>query len=161
MAIPTARQGIAQQYPERVSRAVDQYGQLIDLRLTTRRDMNAASAFFRQARETIRIYAPVTVTTDKAPTYPRIISEMNGFCFPGDEIKHTDTKGRNNLIESDHASLKRLIGPGRGFQSLRTAKATLKGVEVHCTIKKGHYHGSRKRISGEIDFSNGLFGIAA
>ncbi len=142
-------------------RAVDQYGQLIDFRLTARRDMNAARAFFRQARETIRIYAPVVITTDKAPTYPRIISEMNEFSFPGDEIKHIDRKGKNNRIESDHASLKRIIDPGRGFQSLRTAKATLKGVEVHRMIKRGHYHGSREGIIGEIGFTNSLFGIAA
>ena len=86
---------------------------------------------------------------------------MNEFCFPGDEITHINRKGQNNRIESDHASLKRIIDPSQGFQSLRTAKATLKGVEVHRMIKRGHYHGSIKGITGEIDFTKGLFGIAA
>ena len=122
--------------------------------------MIAARAFFRQARETIPIYAPVVRTTDKAPTYPWIISEMNEFCFPGDEIKHFDLKGKTNRIEADHASLKRIIDPGRGFQSLRTAKAALKGVEVNRTIKRGHYHGSQMGIAGEIDFTDNLFGKA-
>ena len=55
---------------------------------------------------------------------------MNEFSFPGDEITHINKKGKNNRIESDHASLKRIINPGRGFQTLRTAKATLKGIAV-------------------------------
>ncbi len=105
-------------------RAVDQFGQLIEFRLIARRDMNATRAFFRQARETTRIYAPIVITTNKAATYPRFISEMNEFCFWGDKLKHIDRNGRNNRIESDHVSLKRIIDPGRGFQSLRTAKAT-------------------------------------
>ena len=86
---------------------------------------------------------------------------MNEFGFPGDEITHINRKEKNNRIESDHASLKRIIDPGRGFQSLRTAKATLKGVEVHRMIKRGHPHGSREGVTVEIDITDSLFNIAA
>ena len=77
--------------------AVDQFAQVIDFRLTARRDMGAARTFFRRARKTIHIYAPVIITTDTAPTYPRIISEMNVFSFPGDEIIQISRKGQTNL----------------------------------------------------------------
>jgi transposase-like protein len=47
-------------------------------------------------------------------------------------------KWRNNLIESDHAAMKRLLGYRQSFRSLRTAKATLSGLETIRTIKHGH-----------------------
>ena len=110
-------------------RAVDQFAQLIDFRLTARRDINAVGAFFRQARETIRMYAPVIATTDKAPSYPRIKSEMNEFCFPGDEITHINRNGRNNRIEPGHTSLKRIIDPAEGFNRFEPPKPRWKALK--------------------------------
>jgi len=57
--------------------------------------------------------------------------------------------------------LKRLTDPGKGFQSLRTAKATLKGIEAIRTIKRGQINGLPTGVSGEISFLNGLFAAAA
>ncbi|MCL1127821.1 transposase, partial [Shewanella surugensis] len=39
--------------------------------------------------------------------------------------------------ESDHGKLKRLINPVRGFQSLKTAFATIRGFEVMRMFPKG------------------------
>ena len=50
-------------------RAVDQFGQLIDRRLTARRTAKAARAFLQQAWEVIRAYHPLTIVTDKAHSY--------------------------------------------------------------------------------------------
>ena len=47
-------------------RAIDQQGQMIDFRLTARRDAKAARAFFCQARNHARFYQPSTIITDKA-----------------------------------------------------------------------------------------------
>ena len=58
-------------------RAVDQRGQMIDFRLTARRNINAARAFLRQAREASRLYQPLSITTDKAHSYARVIGELN------------------------------------------------------------------------------------
>ena len=44
-------------------RAVDQYGQLIESRLTARRDTKAARTFLRQAQETVRLYRPLTIVS--------------------------------------------------------------------------------------------------
>ena len=45
----------------------------------------------------------------------------------------------NNRIEADHGKLKRLINPVRGFKSLKTARATIKGFEVMYMFKKGQF----------------------
>ncbi|WP_233462785.1 transposase, partial [Enterobacter asburiae] len=37
---------------------------------------------------------------------------------------------RNNVIECDHGKLKRIIGATLGFKSMKTAYATIKGIEV-------------------------------
>ena len=96
-------------------RAVDQHGQAIDFRLTAKRNAKAARAFLRQAHETVRIYAPVSITTDKAPTYTKVISELNMHGFPHEDVIHVTRKWRNNRIESDHTALKRITDPGKGF----------------------------------------------
>lgn len=96
-------------------RAVDQFEQLIDFRLTARRDAKAARAFLRQARETVRLYQPLTIITDKAPTYVKVIAEINDRIGPEDAVRHVTRKHLNNRIESDHAAPKRLLRPMRGF----------------------------------------------
>lgn len=142
-------------------RAVDQYGQVVDFRLTARRDAKAARAFFRQARDNAREYQPRTIVTDKAQNYRKIIGEMNRFTIPDDEILHIDKKWRNNLVESDHAALKKLVTPMRGFKSLSAAKETLKGIEAIRSIARGHVRQRQKGIAGEIRFINELFSGAA
>nr|WP_108386781.1 DDE-type integrase/transposase/recombinase [Yoonia sediminilitoris] len=68
-------------------------------------------------------------TTDKAPTYPKVIHHINCRYGPHFEsIKHVDKKWRKNWIESDHLTLKRLLGFRQSFRLLRTAKATLQGI---------------------------------
>lgn len=95
-------------------RAVDQFGRLVDFRLTARRNANAARAFLQQALEAARLYRPATITTDKAWNYKKIIAEKNVHCDPPDQIRHNDRKYLNNRIESDHAALKKVITPMRG-----------------------------------------------
>ena len=55
-------------------RAVDQYGQVIDVLLSDQRDTAAARRFFIQALQ--HGPAPVEVTTDKAGPYLRAIYEL-------------------------------------------------------------------------------------
>ena len=52
-------------------------------------------------------------------------------------LEHRQVKYLNNLIESDHGKLKRLIKPTLGFKSMKTAYATIKGFEVMRMFKKG------------------------
>ncbi|ABW16434.1 putative transposase [Parafrankia sp. EAN1pec] len=57
-----------------VYRAVDQYGQVIDVLASERRDLAAARRFFTTALAHGR--RPVEVTTDKAASYPRVLDEL-------------------------------------------------------------------------------------
>lgn len=143
-------------------RAVDANGQLIDFRLTARRDEKAAKAFLNKAIERVRLHRPVSIITDKAPTYYRVIREINRCYDPHfNGIRHIDKKWRNNRIESEHAALKRLLGFRQSFRSLRSAKATLLSIEITRTIKNRHVHNPYPGIQGEIDFVKTLFNTAA
>ena len=77
-------------------RAGDQFGQLIDFRLTARRDTRAARAFLRQARNTVRSYQPLTIVTDKAHSSATVIGEIIGPLGPENAIRHIDRRYLNN-----------------------------------------------------------------
>ena len=50
------------------------------------------------------------------------------------------SKYLNNIVEQDHRRIKRLVRPGLGFGSLRTARRTLAGYEIMAMIKKRQVH---------------------
>ncbi len=74
---------------------------------------------------------------DKAPAYGRALAllKREGRC-PSD-VEHRQIKYRNNVIECDHGKLKRIIGATLGFKSMKTAYATIKGIEVMRALRKG------------------------
>jgi transposase-like protein len=55
-------------------RAIDQYGQVIDVLVSEKRDLAATRQFFTRALD----HGPrlSEVTTDQAPAYPRVIEEL-------------------------------------------------------------------------------------
>jgi hypothetical protein len=77
------------------------------------------------------------------------------------DAQHRQVQYLNNRIEADHGKLKRLIKPTLGFQSLRTAFATIKGFEVMRALKKGQ--GSLFRylpgVAGEVSLVHRAFGL--
>jgi DDE domain len=50
---------------------------------------------------------------------------------------HRQVKYLNNIVEADHGKLKKLIRPTRGFETMKTAYATIKGFEVMRALRKG------------------------
>ena len=56
-------------------RAVDQYGQVIDVLVSTRRDAAAARRFLRRALSTLKVI-PTKVVTDAAAVYPAVLEEL-------------------------------------------------------------------------------------
>src|SRR5262245_5905725 len=56
-------------------RAVDQFGQVIDVYASTRRNAEAARRFFQQARTATGV-TPAEVITDRAPTYPGVLDQL-------------------------------------------------------------------------------------
>ena len=78
-----------------VYRAVDQFGQVIDIYVSRPRDLAAARRFFDVAlREHGR---PAEVVTDKAPSLLRAVDELVPDAF------HDTERFSNNRVESDHA----------------------------------------------------------
>jgi transposase-like protein len=55
-------------------RAIDQHGQVIDVLLCAQRDLPAARRFFTRALRVGTV--PAEVTTDRAPTYPRVLDRL-------------------------------------------------------------------------------------
>ncbi len=58
-----------------VYRAVDQYGQVIDVLASPRRDADAARRFFHRAPATLKVM-PSEVVTDAAAVYPGVLDEL-------------------------------------------------------------------------------------
>ncbi|MEM6741554.1 MAG: DDE-type integrase/transposase/recombinase, partial [Pseudomonadota bacterium] len=138
----------------------DQCGQLIDFRLTARRNVNAARAFMRQASDTVRCYHSLTIVTDKAHSYAKVVAEWNPRSGLEDAIRHITRRHLNNRIEGDHAVLKHRLSPMRGLQSLSTAKAALKGVETFRAIRNRNFAGCERGVANEIAFVRNLLSEA-
>jgi transposase-like protein len=74
-------------------RAIDQFGQVIDVFVSLRRDARAAHQFFERAVSTIRI-RPVEVITDRAPTYPVVLDGLLPAAW------HRTDRYANNAVEA-------------------------------------------------------------
>jgi transposase, IS6 family len=115
-----------------VYRAVDEYGQVIDVYVSPRRDSGAARRFFHRALATA-IVVPVEVVTDQAACYPRVLEEI----LP--KTWHRLEQYANNRIEADHAQLKRRLRPMRGLKTDVGARAVIAGHAFIQNIRRGHY----------------------
>ena len=58
-----------------IYRAIDQFGQVIDVHVSSWRDTKAAQRFFERAVGTTRI-APTEVTTDQASVSPAVLEDL-------------------------------------------------------------------------------------
>jgi transposase-like protein len=142
-------------------RAVDKHGQLTDFMLSDRRNTRAAYRFLRKAVKTMSDCPPSSITTDKLASYPRAIQRLQNEGLLAKDVEHRTSKYLNNIIEADHGALKCVIRPTRGFQTMKSAAATLKGFEVMRMIRRGHCILRQAGLTGEIRFINQLFGLAA
>jgi transposase-like protein len=97
-------------------RAIDRDGNLVDVRLSEKRDKAAAEAFFRSARS-VTGCVPERVTSDGHTAYPRAITAVFG-----KEVHHRTSRYLNNHLEQDHRGIKQRIRPMGGFKSVESAK---------------------------------------
>ena len=114
-----------------VYRAVDQYGQIIDVLVSARRDLRAARRFFATA---LRVHGePVEVVTDRAPVLRAAIEGLIPAAF------HNTDQYANNRVECDHGRLKARLRPMRGLKRGRTARVIIRGHALMQNIRRGHY----------------------
>jgi transposase-like protein len=114
-----------------VYRAVDQYGQVIDVYVSKRRNVAAATRFFEAmlaGRD-----RPTEVTTDLAAPLLRVVDELLV-----DEL-HDTTQYADNRIEWDHGRLKARLRPMRGLRTDRTASTVIRGHAFVQNVRRGHY----------------------
>jgi putative transposase len=104
-------------------RAIDRDGNLVDSRLSEKRDMEAAKRFFKQALDVVG-HAPERVTTDGHDSYPRAIRETLG-----SEVTHRCNRSLNNRVEQDHRGIKQRYSPMRGFGSVASASRFCRAFE--------------------------------
>ena len=117
---------------------VDKLGNTIDFYLSATRNTKAAKRFLGKALRGLKEWEqPEVLNTDKAPAYAAAIAELKAEGKCPKDTRHRQVKYLNNVIEADHGKLKLLIRPVRGFKTLKTAYATIKGFEVMRALRKG------------------------
>ncbi len=117
---------------------IDSAAPAVDFYLSSRRNSKAAYRFLGKILNNVKKWQiPRFINTDKAPAYGRALAllKREGRC-PSD-VEHRQIKYRNNVIECDHGKLKRIIDATLGFKSMKTAYATIKGIEVMRALRKG------------------------
>jgi transposase-like protein len=82
-----------------VYRAIDQFGQVIDVFVSSRRDATASRRFFQQAIGTTATI-PAEVVTDRAAAYAAVLDELLPMAW------HRTEQYANNRVEADHGRLK-------------------------------------------------------
>ncbi|MEC2867322.1 IS6 family transposase [Bacillus bombysepticus] len=126
-------------------RAIDKEGYTLDIQLRKKRDHQAAYAFMKRL---VKMFGePTVLTTDKAPALLCAFKKLKEQGF----YKHTahcTIKHLNNLIEQDHRHVKRRFAKFAGFQNLRHASRTLKGIEtIHALYQRN------QNLNPNFDFS--------
>jgi transposase, IS6 family len=114
-----------------VYRAIDQFGQVIDVLVSPGRDTAAARRFFERAIGTTRV-TPREVTTDRAAAYP----VLDGL-LPA--TWHRTDQYANNRIECDRGRLKARLRPMSGLKQDRSATVVLAGHALVQNLRRGHY----------------------
>ncbi len=144
-------------------RAVDQFGQVIDVLVSEHRDTAAARRFFTRALA--HPPAPVEVTTDRAAAYLKVLDEL----LPA--ARHVIEQYANNPIEADHGRLKARLPhscadrDSGGTAPLATGSRTAGvGVGTPCSSpaeaqwRRGHGKGTSGRASATSRSNSGIAG---
>jgi hypothetical protein len=115
-----------------VYRAIDQFGQVIDVFVSLHRDTKAANRFFERAIGTTKI-TPTEVTTDQGPVYPAVLEKLLPAAW------HRTDRYANNQVECDHGRLKARLRPIRGLKQDRRAEVIGAGHALVQNLRRRHY----------------------
>ena len=114
-------------------RAIDSNGLTLDFELRKHRDYAAAYHFLKRLLTTNG--RPERLVTDQYRATLKAVKHLIKQDYLS-KSAHQCSKYRNNLIEQDHRFVKRHRVRSASFQSIRTASATLIGVEIVHAIRK-------------------------
>ena len=102
---------------------------MVDFRLSARRNVAAAKAFFRKAIKRQQ-RCPQTITLDGYAASHRAVRELKAAGSLPANTKLRSSKYLNNLIEQDHRSVKQRIAVMLGFKEFSNAAITITGIEL-------------------------------
>ncbi|MBO2029737.1 DDE-type integrase/transposase/recombinase [Klebsiella pneumoniae] len=109
-------------------------GAALSIFISSRRNSKAAYRFLGKILNNVKKWQiPRSSRIKRPPMVALALLKREGRC-PSD-VEHRQY--RNNVIECDHGKLKRIIGATLGFKSMKTAYATIKGIEVMRALRKG------------------------
>ncbi len=111
-------------------RAIDQFGQVIDVFVSACRDANAARQFLERAVGATK-RTPVEVVTDKAPRYPAVLEELVPAAW------HRTDRYANNHIEADHGPW----GARNQMVALTSGYGVTQGYDAFSLARLGPYGG--------------------
>jgi transposase, IS6 family len=129
--------------------------------LSAKRNKKAAKRFLKKALGSKHNQIPRAIIVDKNPAYPPAVNELKNDRILSQNVNLRQIKYLNNIVEQDHRSIKQIVRPMLGFQSIRTAIKTIKGIETMHMIKKGQVDTLNQCVLAEVNFINQLFGVAA
>jgi len=117
-------------------RAVDEAGQVVDVLLREKRDLESAKAFFVQAIKR-RGVVPDEIVTDKHRAYLRAVKQH----APNAKHRRTGLHRKRALttkpIERSHVPIKDRVRPMRSLGSVPTGQHLLEGIELAQAVQRG------------------------
>jgi IS6 family transposase len=119
-----------------VYRAVDEHGQVVDVRLRARRDLASDRAFCAQARRRRRC-TPDHVVSDKHLAYVRAVRRRARRAVHTRTGLHRARGETTKPIERAHVPIKDRLRPMRGLQSIASGQRLLEGIEAVQAIRRG------------------------
>ncbi|MGF6297844.1 transposase-like protein [Paraburkholderia sp. WC7.3d] len=126
-------------------RAVDRTGKTVDFRLSAKRDVAAAKAFFAKAIRSQGL-APKIITLDGYAASHPAVREMKADELLPEETTLRSSKYLNNLIGQDHRNIKSRVYAVLGFKRFRNAATTIAGIEMMHRIRKGQFDLTNLRL---------------
>ena len=134
----------------------------IDFRLRAKRDKRAARRFCRKALGRENTRNPRTIVTDRLTSYPGALRAMKRAGELGRFARHRRGRWLNNWVEPDHRRIQRRTRTMLGFQSFRTVRRTLAGVEAMAMLAKGQVRAvPATDLPAQRAFVHQVFGVAA
>jgi transposase, IS6 family len=114
-----------------VYRAIDNEGQVIDVFVSSQRDIAAATKFFAGA---LLVHGrPVEVVTDNVAARANVIEKL----LP--TVHHNTDQYANNRVKCDHDRLKARLRPLRGLKTDQGARIVIRGHMFIQNFRRGHY----------------------
>jgi len=99
------------------------------------------------------------INPDKASTYAAALADLKAEGKCPTDTRHRQVIYLNNIVESDHGKLKQVIRPVRGFETVKTAYATINGFEMMRAFRQAATFNLTHDNRGEARLVERAFGL--